>query len=249
MVLGRLKANLDEYIQGKNPFLYIPAWLFAIFLFFNLLRFQLGEPSPTFVVTVMQSLNFFLHEMSHLFMSFAPNIITAMAGSGSELLLGLGLIIGAFLTRCYFASVFCFLWFMLSTQATADYMADARSQNMSLVSFGGGDPVHDWNFIFGKLGLLEQDQLIAGIVRGIGIVLAVAALLFTAYLMIRMAQARADKKHAERMDEIMKQTAQKRPENRPIDKNFISGGIYPTPIKGVGVVENKKSPDGSSHQG
>jgi hypothetical protein len=48
-------------------------------------------------------------------------------------------------------------------------MADARVQELPLVSVGGGDPVdHDWERIFSGLGLLQHDTQIALIVRALG---------------------------------------------------------------------------------
>jgi len=46
----------------------------------------------------------------------------------------------------------------------ARYIADARAQALPLV--GGGE--HDWNFILGRLGLLEADTKIAAAVRVAG---------------------------------------------------------------------------------
>jgi hypothetical protein len=48
-------------------------------------------------------------------------------------------------------------------------MADARAQDLPLLA--AGDPefvIHDWNYLFGKLGVLEHDIQIASAVRAIG---------------------------------------------------------------------------------
>ena len=48
-------------------------------------------------------------------------------------------------------------------------MADARAQELPLLTVGDSDTViHDWNYLFGRLGLLEQDTHIAHAVRIIG---------------------------------------------------------------------------------
>ena len=75
--------------------------------------------------------------MTHIVTAFFPSLITAAAGSFSELLLGSALIFGAFMTRCYFAGLFCALWFMLACQSVGLYMADALAQSLELVSLGG----------------------------------------------------------------------------------------------------------------
>jgi len=48
-------------------------------------------------------------------------------------------------------------------------MADARAQELPLLTVGDAEYViHDWNYLFGHLGLLDHDIQIAGMVRAIG---------------------------------------------------------------------------------
>jgi hypothetical protein len=81
-----------------------------------------------------------------------------------------------FLLACYFfyhrqpaAFVFCFFFFFENWIYTATYMADARAMELPLVTLG--DPEfakHDWNTIFGNLGVLDYDTQIAAVVRFLG---------------------------------------------------------------------------------
>ena len=51
----------------------------------------------------------------------------------------------------------------------ATYMADARAQDLPLLTIGDGDCViQDWNYLFIKVGLLQHDIQIATAVRFIG---------------------------------------------------------------------------------
>jgi len=54
----------------------------------------------------------------------------------------------------------------------ARYMADARTRVLPLV--GNGE--HDWTEIFSRWGVLHLDYRIAGVTRGIGVVLVVGAI-------------------------------------------------------------------------
>ena len=48
-------------------------------------------------------------------------------------------------------------------------MADARRQQLALVTVGDADNViHDWHYIFSHMGILPHDQQIAGLVRTLG---------------------------------------------------------------------------------
>jgi hypothetical protein len=64
---------------------------------------------------------------------------------------------------------FCLFFFFEQFLPIATYMADARAQDLPLLTIGDGDYViHDWNYLFGRLGLLQHDTQIAGTIRFIG---------------------------------------------------------------------------------
>jgi hypothetical protein len=65
----------------------------------------------------------------------------------------------------------CVVWLAENLFNIARYMADARAQELPLV--GNGE--HDWTEIFGRWGVLHLDERIAGVTRGLGILLMVAA--------------------------------------------------------------------------
>ena len=51
----------------------------------------------------------------------------------------------------------------------ARYMADARAQDLPLLTVGDSDDViHDWAYLFGKFGVLDHDTQIAHAVRVLG---------------------------------------------------------------------------------
>ena len=51
----------------------------------------------------------------------------------------------------------------------ATYMADARARELPLLTVGDSDNViHDWAYLFGKLGVLDHDTQIAHGVRLLG---------------------------------------------------------------------------------
>ncbi len=195
MAFAETKKQIDEYVQGKKWYFYLPVWLLGIYLFVVLLGFDPNK-QMSLIIAPAQSFDFFLHEMAHIFTAFLPPIVCAASGSFSELLLGALLIFTAFKTKGYFAVLICSLWFMLACQSAGVYMADARAQKLSLVSLGsmlsGGDGTgkHDWNFVFGQLHILGADVFIGGTVRVIGILVGLAGIVFTFWLMYRMADSK-----------------------------------------------------------
>ena len=190
MILTAIRDGIREYLPGKIWYWYVPLLLAAVWMFFSVLKFDPNSPVPLIILPA-QSFNFGMHEIAHIATAFMPALLTALSGSASELLLGTALIIGAFATRCYFAAVICCLWFMLACQSVGIYMVDARAGRLNLVSLGGAlsgseDVIHDWEFIFGKLNLLQYDTLLGNALRGFGVIVGMAGLGFGAWLLVQM---------------------------------------------------------------
>jgi hypothetical protein len=198
MNFANMRQQVDQYVKGKTWYWYVPVWLLGLYIFVHLLGYDPNQPLPL-VIAVGQSFDFFLHEMAHIVTGFLPPILTAAAGSFSELLLGAALVFGAFKTRSYMTSLICCLWFMLACQSAGTYMADARAQRLDLVSLGamlsGSDEAtHDWHFVFGQLHILGLDTFIGGSVRFIGIVVGLTGLIFSGWVIYMMYQSRAEPK-------------------------------------------------------
>lgn len=240
LMLKSAKIKIDSYASGKTWYWYILPWLFGLYIFIKLFSFNLNEPMP-FVVAVPHSFDFMLHEMSHILTGFLPGLLTALSGSASEILLGLALIFGAFKTRSYFASLFCFLWFMLACFSVAAYMADARAQELQLVSLGNGfssseGVIHDWNYIFGELGLLNLDKFFAGTVWLLGLMSGIFGLAFSAYMILKIANSPSASESMSDDEALLLQTTAsvsgiKPPSTRHYKQN-AKGSIYPEATKG-----------------
>ena len=74
-----------------------------------------------------------------------------------------------FYHRQFASFIFCAFFFFENWIYTATYMGDARAMVLPLVTLG--DPEfakHDWNTIFGNLGVLDYDTRIAAVVRFLG---------------------------------------------------------------------------------
>ncbi len=186
---------MDEFAKGKLWYWHLPLWLFGLYAFVKLLGFDMLKPMPI-VLLVPYSFDFLLHEFAHLFTAFLPAVLTASAGSISELMLGTGLVVGAFWFRNYFAAMFCCLWFDLTAQSAGTYMADAIPQHLPLVSLGGAlsgqDPIHDWHFVFSKLHMLGASAFIGDGLRFVGHVVGLCGVALAAWLMYKMAIASSE---------------------------------------------------------
>lgn len=190
MSISDFSAHIDEYVIGKTWYWYLPLWLIGLYAYIVLFQFNLVDGQLPFIWLIPYSFDFLLHEMAHIFTAFLPAVMTASAGSISELLLGVGLVTMALWQRSYFASMVCFLWLDLACQSAGQYMADAIPQRLPLVSLGGAlsgqDPIHDWHFVFGQLHLLDISVFIGDSIRVFGLVTGFFGVTFAAWLIYKM---------------------------------------------------------------
>ncbi len=185
-----MNAALTDYASNKSWYLYIPLWCFYFYIFIKILGYQPNTIQPL-VVAAPATLNFIAHEFAHILASFFGEFIAVLAGSIVEISIGLGLLIFALNSRSYFSSIFCALWLMLSLRSVGLYMADANRQAIELTSFGASlngssTIIHDWNYIFSKLHLLDQAELIGKSTQFLGLFIGIVWLGFGVYLIILM---------------------------------------------------------------
>ena len=103
--------------------------LFCTFIFCSVLT-----NSPNYLMYPFYLVNFGVHELAHLATHGLPDLVIAMSGSISEILLAFLLVAGAVSARYYFAAAMSFVWVMFSFFEVGSYMADARAQELDLVS-------------------------------------------------------------------------------------------------------------------
>lgn len=178
-----IMKNQHGYTR-KSLWLYLPLWLLFVYLFVQILHFQVTD-IQNIVIAGLYFVEFGVHEMSHLLFAFLPSIFVAAAGSLGEITFTILIVIAAIKARAHFAIVFGGLWVMLAMNSVGRYMADARTQIIPLMG-AGPEPIHDWHFVFNELGWLPYDTLIGGFVRGLGDVIGIAAIAFGLWMIVSM---------------------------------------------------------------
>jgi hypothetical protein len=111
-----------------------------------------------------------IHEGGHLLFRFFGGEFLMVAG-GTLLQLGVPLMLATYFAfqRQVQGVAFCLFFFFEQFLPISIYMADARAQELPLLTVGDSDDViHDWNYLFDRLGLLDHDIQIAHFVRMIG---------------------------------------------------------------------------------
>ncbi len=119
-----------------------------------------------------------IHEGGHLLFGIFTGggqvdgfAVTMAVAGGTILQLAVPLLLTVYFAyqRHPTGTAFCSFVFFENFLNVGTYMADARRQQLTLVTVGDGDSViHDWLYLFGHLHVLQYDQRIAAVVQLVG---------------------------------------------------------------------------------
>jgi hypothetical protein len=169
-------VQLPEALTDRLPFLEslesdwdpIPRWaLVAWSAFYFLFLYQAAR--GTGFLLLMDGVFVPIHEGGHLLFRFFGEFLSVAGGTLLQLGVPVALASYFLFQRQAQGVAFCLFFFFEQFLPIATYMGDARAQDLPLLTIGDGDYViHDWNYLFGRLGLLQHDIQIAGAVRFVG---------------------------------------------------------------------------------
>jgi hypothetical protein len=137
----------------------------SIFYAFVLYELMSGGDFPKYMDGVFVP----VHEGGHIIFGWFGEFIAVAGGTFLQLAAPAMLAIYFAFRRQPQGVTFCMFFFFEQFGPIATYMADARAQDLPLLTVGSGDNViHDWNYLFGKLGVLAHDTQIASAMRVTG---------------------------------------------------------------------------------
>lgn len=108
-----------------------------------------------------------IHESGHWIFIFFGQFVSILGGSLIQVIIPTVFVLYFFFRRDFFSASVLLMWLGYNFVNISVYMADAVRMQLPLL--GGDFVIHDWNYIFNALGLLEYSGAIAGLVRIIGI--------------------------------------------------------------------------------
>lgn len=162
------------------------SWQWRVPLFL-LLAWQAGKPLQEMGPSLFSGITFGAHEFGHLFFAFFGEWMAIAGGSLMQLLVPIGAAAVVLRSRDWFGVAVCALFLASSFGDLSWYIADARAQDLDLVSFSPDGGGHDWHYLLRHAGLLKQDLAIARLARFFGWILIAGATAFTARLFWWMA--------------------------------------------------------------
>ena len=130
---------------------------------------------------LIDGVNLIIHEAGHLFFRPFGEFMMIAGGSLLQVIVPLTFAGYFYFSGKQFSAALVLFWLGESLLNVSVYAAD--SVLMQLPLLGGGDTIHDWNYMLNELGLLWHTGKIAFAIRTLGtltIVFALAWSIFTA---------------------------------------------------------------------
>lgn len=134
----------------------------------------------------LSPLNFGVHELGHVVFAPFGRFIGVLGGSLLQCLLPVVGMVMFLRQRDFYAIGVAFCWLATNLYYVSWYMADARSMAIPLLSIGGGDAIHDWNYLLFHSGLLRLDGVLSIVVAALGAGWMLAGLALQGWLLWEM---------------------------------------------------------------
>jgi hypothetical protein len=137
--------------------------------------YYLLNPQPW---TVIDGTNLLIHEAGHLVFSWGGEFIMFLGGTILQLIIPLIFTCYFLLRGAWFSSFFGIYWTGINLINVGVYIADASRMNLPLLHQGSQ---HDWNYLLTQTHILRADQFLGNLVRGLGSLSILIALLLMAH--------------------------------------------------------------------
>lgn len=125
--------------------------------------------------TFLDRVDLVAHEAGHLLFGYLGEFMMVIGGTLGQLLVPVGIAAYFFTRREFYSAAVVVFWIGQNLFNISVYVKDAAAMNLPLVSAGGGDSIHDWNWLLLKFNVLAWDQAIGNIVYGVGVMIVIAS--------------------------------------------------------------------------
>ena len=161
-------------------------------------------------VPILDHINLAFHEAGHPVFGLFGSTMGWLGGTLGQFVFPIATTVHFARQQQWLSAAACAIWFFENFRYVALYLGDARTQALPLV--GGGE--HDWAYLLGHWGLLEQDTRIAGLLTALSWSGWVAVFALVSYWYWRSRQRLDEQNQAEQRERIIEQARQREAERR-----------------------------------
>jgi hypothetical protein len=205
----RLAAEIDDWCAGRWWHVRIPVLAFLAYVWVR----HAQDPRHQ---SVFKGLNLGIHELGHYLFGPLGDIPGVLGGSVLQCLVPLIAAAMFVRQRDWFAVCFAFGWLGTNLFEVATYAGDAVAKSLPLVTPGGGEPIHDWNYILGHFGWLRHTEAVAAWHRAAAHASMAASMAGGSAILLRMmAAAQREHRAAERRARLARAAAVREPDPAP----------------------------------
>lgn len=104
---------------------------------------------------LFSGINLGIHELGHVVFAPLGMFLGILGGSLVQCLAPVAGMVSLYRQSDYFGLTICGGWLATNLFGVGTYMADAQARLLPLVSPFSGHPLHDWNYLFGRLDWLD----------------------------------------------------------------------------------------------
>jgi hypothetical protein len=188
-----LKELLFRVKPGVNPLFFGGRVIVFLVIFIWGWRFTLTSLESNYTAqSFMHLVNLPFHEAGHIIFSPFGKFIQTLGGTLGQLLMPLVCCAVLLIkTRDPFGASVALWWFGENFMDIAPYINDARALELPLLGGVTGKDVvdyHDWEYILGKLGLLQYDHALASLSYFTGIGLMLGTFAWGGFLLVKQFQ-------------------------------------------------------------
>lgn len=164
------------WLQRFNPFAAILVLILSLHILFGAQHYTptgfINARDP--LMMFLHNVNLIFHEAGHVILGIFGRFIGLLGGSLMQVGVPLWLSIYFVITKQRFAAAIALWWTGQNLLDVSLYIKDAQERDLPLL--GGEGVMHDWHFILLDLHLLLKDDLIAGIVYSLGLLICMGAI-------------------------------------------------------------------------
>lgn len=124
----------------------------------------------------IDNVNLIFHEAGHIIFSPFGEFVKILGGSIMQILIPLIIFIYFHINNQRFSASIILFWFSQSIINVSIYAKDAIFMDLPLI--GGENVIHDWNYIFSNLNILEYSSKVSYYITLIAIIFYILAIIY-----------------------------------------------------------------------